>query len=380
MHVRWIVCVVPLIVQACGGDDDRNRIDPISGGPDARVVFRIDGHAADLVPIAGFRAPNSMLAVSATGFIAVAQAQDYTVLIFDQEGTARARAGAKGSGPGEFSVIDRVGWRADTLWVFDTEQSRMSLFTVDGAYTRSVAIPRTAELAIADALGAAVEFSTVKPLALLENDIVLVAATANVGAAVPLELRDHALLGYLSQQGSIASTMAWVPLGQIQLNTASGEAFVLPFPNRVERDASPSGNIIAFAAGIIEGDSTETLRVVTVGESGDTLYDRRHRFAGVEIPRLIRDSIRRLYDLPVPEIYPPLTGVIVSPDSAVWIELLRTDEGRPYLVLSANGDLRGRVVVPTNLRVAEARGQRLWAIEVDEVGIESVIVLDVAWR
>jgi hypothetical protein len=86
---------------------------------------RIDGYAEDLVPI-------QFVVVADDGGIAITQAQDAAVRFFTAEGEPAGRFGVQGEGPGEFLMTGRLGWLADTLWVFDPRVRRMTLIGLEG--------------------------------------------------------------------------------------------------------------------------------------------------------------------------------------------------------------------------------------------------------
>lgn len=64
------------------------------------------------------------------------------ILVFDQQGRFVRRIGRLGGGPGEFNGIGsfHVG-PGDSLFVFDNQQSRLSVFTAEGAFVRSLPVP-----------------------------------------------------------------------------------------------------------------------------------------------------------------------------------------------------------------------------------------------
>ena len=106
-------------------DESLDEEPPVSLEPD----LRIDGYAADLVPV-------EWVGVSPRGTLALFQGQDATVRFFDPEGNLLGSVGRRGSGPGEFESLIRGGWVGDTLWVSDLQLSRITLISPDLEFVR----------------------------------------------------------------------------------------------------------------------------------------------------------------------------------------------------------------------------------------------------
>ncbi len=65
--------------------------------------------------------------------------------MWDAKGKLIREIGRNGQGPGEFAGPVTAGWKGDTLWVFDSRQARIGLFTPSGEFVRSImALARSA--------------------------------------------------------------------------------------------------------------------------------------------------------------------------------------------------------------------------------------------
>lgn len=121
--------------------------------------LRIDGYAEDLVPIGA-------VAVSDDGTIALAQTQDAMVRLFTPAGEFLGGFGGRGEGPGEFMNLTRLGWLAETLWVYDPAQLRFTFISPTLELGRTVTnIAPTARPAPED-VGRVPEFPFVYPQAI----------------------------------------------------------------------------------------------------------------------------------------------------------------------------------------------------------------------
>src|SRR5690606_19083312 len=114
-----------------------------------------------------------------------------------------------------------------------------------------------------------------------------------------------------------------------------GGAF--PFAIRPVFGVAPDGHRNMLISTSLGGGERGTIRVTAVDVWGDTLYVTEAPFTGVGIPRQVADSAiaaratfyRMNADLAaayrqiarVPPVYPPVEGVVVGKDGAVWIKL-----------------------------------------------------------
>jgi hypothetical protein len=306
------------------------------------------------------------------GIIAIAQNQDAVVRLFTDDGHYLGSLGGRGKGPGEMTLIERVGWKADTLWISDPSQGRVTLFDGRRRLVRTLRYPTSAELTLPES-GRKLRFPSVRILALLPGDTFHATLAVDVGQEAPEAYHGRSVHALITETGIAARLIVRVPIGQVQLNTPKGESFMLPFPNRVVQGVSVDDDITVFAQAFIEGEATGTILVTAVQTSGDTVFARHYPVDLVEIPAPVRDSVARRTTLPIPSVYPPLAGLIIGSDRSVWIELNPTPEGRPYMVLGPTGDQLGSFMLPTSQRIGQVRGDWMWSIDRDSLGVESVV-------
>src|SRR5687767_14246029 len=72
------------------------------------------------------------IALGSDGAVYVAQPQEQLVRVFDAGGRPRRTIGRRGRGPGEFTSVQDLSWRGDTLIVSDPVSQRISGFTTSG--------------------------------------------------------------------------------------------------------------------------------------------------------------------------------------------------------------------------------------------------------
>jgi hypothetical protein len=68
------------------------------------------------------------------GLIYLADAQSYDIRVFDPAGHLLRRIGRQGGGPGEFGMLQSIGWIGETLAALDPNNGRMGLMRTDGEW------------------------------------------------------------------------------------------------------------------------------------------------------------------------------------------------------------------------------------------------------
>ncbi len=76
------------------------------------------------------------------GNIFVGDSQNYRIAVFDNTGHFLRSFGREGSGPGEFRTLSLRGIFDDQVVTFDPSQLRITIFTTDGEFVRSILYPR----------------------------------------------------------------------------------------------------------------------------------------------------------------------------------------------------------------------------------------------
>jgi len=91
-----------------------------------------------------------------------------------------------------------------------------------------------------------------------------------------------------------------------------------------------------------------------------------------ELAEALRDAER-------PRVYPLVSGIRVGSDGTTWIEEYHGDSGRTYHAIDPEGNSLGRTTAPQNQRLAAAQQRRIWVVEKDAFGVESVVRYRVSW-
>ena len=382
--ILWVLLGLNLL-SACGSESRSDALDGLAEAK-AELDLRIDGHAADLVPIA-------WMGIGSTGRIAILQQQDAKVRFFDSSGEPQGDFGGSGEGPGEFRRLLRGGWIGDTLWIDDTQLDRTTLISPELQVVRTVANISAVRPSQGDATRFPA-FGSGTPYALYPGDTMLVSAMPQNDDPLANAFDGSPLLR-VSREGTIADVVAVVPSdvrGSFFVEYTDGGAagFPVPFHQTPRWSVSPDGKRIALLTVTFPTPQEAEFRVVVVNDNGHEIFDRAYRTATLPIPESLVDSVvsaraerasnsqmRRaiLTDLKdrIPAIYSPVRDVLLGMDGRVWIGLRPDGDTNSWLVLGSEGEPGMRVTLPRNTRLMVANDQYMWGLEVDELGVESVV-------
>lgn len=347
--------------------------------------LRIDGYAADLVPV-------SWMGVAQNGTIALVQMQDANIQFFDSGGVHLGSFGRQGSGPGEFRRPTRGGWVGDTLWISDTELRRVTLISPERDLVRTLP-PLAAARPSPTNAARFPTFSFVFPYGLLANDLLLTSVTGAAGDPLAEAFQGTPLLRVTSD-GVIQDLITEIPQNPCSVNVTipGGSASAqVPFCASPEWAVSPDGARLAILTTDGIGPEGGKFRVSVVdSRQASEIFSRSYPFEGVPIPRAAVDSAisDRAARAPIPElrqaiegagrrsvppVYPPVRGIVLGADGRLLVGLRGGPRGNPWLILNSEGDVVGHITVPQDVTLRVADADHVWGLERDELGVESVV-------
>jgi hypothetical protein len=360
-----------------------------SGSATISEELRIDGMAADLVPI-------HALAVAGDGTIAAIQSQDHVVRFFRSNGEAAGTFGGKGEGPGEFTSMARLGWLADTLWVLDVRQDRLTFISPEMKLSRTMVVPRAARPAPADSAHIP-SFPIIIPMAAYPDGSLFAGLFASANQPLPVAFRSGVAYGRISPDGVVQKIVAVIPeSGLDQSIRVRGSVASQPFAVSASHAISPDGRYSAVAIPMAEDADSAGIMVTAFGADGDTAFSRTYRVRGVPIPRAVGDSVvaARANEIQprspelaaairaqarIPKYYPSLESMLIGRDGCIWIQYPTHANARAYLGIDANGDVLGTLILPRTSRLAVAQRDRIWITERDENDVQSIVRYRVDW-
>ncbi len=364
---------------------------------EVKPVWTIDGVGqAGLLP---WRLDD--VAIGEAGEVYVAQPWDLRIMRLDSSGEVLWQAGGRGEGPGEFSAISAVGVLDDTVFVSDSDQGRVSLFSTDGHFLATRRLAAKLEMqSVRDGL-----FITGGwPVVLLEGGHAiaephLLGAPALPEAGVQQEHSRIPLLR-IDSLGMVIDTVAWREVSGAIVGIVRGNRLFqvqAPYEGFSKTAVMPNGQgaIIARWTDPAEGLVTITRRDM----KGDTVFHRAYGYEPVPLTRrAIERTLQELSVFPtgeqeapegpefeqalregglIPATLPPITALAVGRDGSVWLR--REDRGEEnvvWTVLSPSGEVQDVVALPRRQRVAAATRSFFIAVEENAFGVPSVIRYD----
>jgi hypothetical protein len=319
----------------------------------------------------------------AGGAIVVADEGSFQLNIFDSSGGRRRTVGRRGGGPGEFQTISSIFTGAgDSIWTWDMRLHRLTVFTSQGDYARSLVLAPTQP------------GYQPRPVAILGNRILL----AQVRSYSPSEgeqgvKRDSATLALLQPDGTVEREFGHVPASEVFVRSDGGSVSVSDLP--FGADAIFGGGAATWFAADSRSPALQlrdpTGRVVrTLGTGFQTPVvtpqqikaAREQRTRHLDDPRLhaMRQNVEQMFrSLPRDLRLPAMNGAVLGDDGSVWIAKHPRMPGEPveWTVFDTAGAPRGRLVLPHNTRVTAAGADWVLTQGTDELDVDVVSLLRV---
>ncbi|MEX2282747.1 MAG: hypothetical protein WEE89_09720 [Gemmatimonadota bacterium] len=327
------------------------------------------------------------------------------VRVFGAEGRSRFKFGRRGEGPGEFTGAARMGWKGDTIWIYDSRQARISLFLPDGKFlsvlpARNPSVPAGA--GVVRATGLLADGTLIGGLAVSANDAAEGRVTSN------------ALLRF-SRQGEGEGARAVLDTLAVYSIRNSTHLITDPENPRGVRSytsqpfgdaplvatAADGGGVYVVDRPIATNARQANFTVSRMNLRGDTVYRRSfvyvpQRLAKTQVDSVVRERVatstksvaagfapalqpgnaERLVrkGLFVPVLHPPVQQVVSGDDGTLWLR--REDLGRAthtWQVLDANGVTIATVDLRGKLAVTNARRTAVWGQEFDELQVSYIV-------
>lgn len=302
------------------------------------------------------------------------QWQERAILAYDSAGRFVRAIGRAGSAPGEFRSIWWVGMIADTLWVTDPLQDRITAFDSSGALltvqTVTVQLPGWPRKGLSRGLtsdGIVVEGSW--SFDELHADA--------IPSMIPVAISDRS--------GSRVRIIDRVDRGRQSFGifTADGAGLIgeQPFADTPTIVPDPQGRGFALLRREV-AEAGPTLSVAAYGAAAESLFARTLKPRREPLTDPVFDSVANgiLQRAPRrdpsaffrPDFVPVSGNAIFAADGALWVQLGRR-ETQEWAVLEANGECRARLSLGFPGRLEAADGWRIWVVETDSLDVPSVV-------
>ena len=316
----------------------------------------------------------SDMEVSPAGVLYIAQPEASVVRVFDPKGKAVAVVGGP-EYPPRLRFPIRIGWKADSLWVWDMPPMQIHVYDAQLRLRRSI------------------NLGTIGSMRLLHDGTVAVKRYDE--DATPR--RDGSLSAPLLRydyNGKILDTIADLDASSTgQLRISMGFDAIQtkqPFADDPLWAAMPSGTgfvVVDRAASAMEGPAT--YRVTRLDNHGDTVFTRSIAFQARAVSRSLVDSIAQSWvnrlatmkdrqggptrvdrdeisrSIVKTKTVPPVTALAVGLDETIWLRGIE-EPSRPtvlWTVLDKGGATIARVSAPKTLTIYRTNKDVVWGSE-----------------
>lgn len=328
------------------------------------------------------------ITVTAGGTIVVADQLARTVRAFDGEGRHLWSAGREGSGPGEFGHISAMASVADTIVVADGRLARLTVISADGEFVRTSPLPLHVGRE-----GFITKFAPVEPGRYVAETI--------TGCSLPRKDNyDNKWRLVLWSEGS-ADARILQEHTRTTVIAIYGDSFCSTMINPLGRtplfDASPNG-VIA----IVDAGNSVAAMYERVGSDGPVGMSTEIRPSGA--PPSISSAERELFqdsvvarqanpgnesgvlnerarrymefgkELELPETWPAIQNVLLDERGRAWLQrpLRFRDSFATWDRYTAGGPPEVTVVLPKDLEAKLFRGDAVYGLVQDELGVQYV--------
>lgn len=301
------------------------------------------------------------------GMLAVLRRTEPLFVQFAPSGQKVASFGRRGRGPGEFGEPGAIGWRGDSIWVWDGGRRQIIVFQRDGRFLRSVPLPNEGQGTMLDNGSVTVHPRQylLPPGPISYSLQVRTLVDTGFGLGEPIFVVDfsYGILSYRRRGGTVARLQPFED-GPIFSPAPDGSGFIL-----IERGGP---RVTAMGAFLVK----------KIGASGQTLLSVMVRYhprpISADLVRIVVDDILRedpspaeqgLADrvrsaLEVPEFLPPVTSLLVGDDGTIWIRRERTSEpATEWTVLDNTGHKLFSAKIDNSLRLLAANRTGFWAVQ-----------------
>jgi hypothetical protein len=342
----------------------------------------------------------SDLQVGPDGTIYSLHIQEGMIRRWSPEGMPEGTMGRAGEGPAEFTSPRTMGWRGDTLWVFDSRNYRVSFFSADGTFLRTV----TPRVDIGSREGALVGDYPARPNSPLGDGSILGVTPGFSSDIVEGRLTRIAYVR-MSVEGEMLDTIALLPRGPesvlgVMRDDGGGTFTAQPFGDQTMGMFTRDGNgfLVLERRAAAEPGPAE-FRLTRLSLAGDTTFSRAYSYEPVPIPRARVDSATEAIAsslhgfvgertgttlaqwrgwvgdaIYAPAHHTPIANLLAGNDGTIWLASSPPTADAPeWVVLSAEGAPLASVELPAGVRVLVATRDAVWGVEQDELEVSYIV-------
>lgn len=312
--------------------------------------------------------------------LAVLDAGAREIRFFDLDGNHRSTFGRPGQGPGEFQSLIFLGLYADSLWLFDGRQQRITVLDPEGGGFR---VAR-----------AGLDNVGLGPVGLLPDGSAVLVADLAFSSPLIDELppglqRFGAAYVRIDSQGALQDTIL-VAQGSERILAYSDQAVQMLRPllprsvsHAVREDEILQGSQDTYQIGVFsaEGELRSLIRRSDVDvQMDEAAYSAVIEERVLRAPEPARPGLRSLYqDQARPESRPAYSGFLVDGENFLWVQdFSYSGEARSWAVFDPEGVWLGVVEFPDRFRPTQILRDRVVGIWRDELEVEYARIYELA--
>jgi hypothetical protein len=351
----------------------------------------------------------STIAIGPKDQIVVLVPSEMNFRVYDSAGKKLGDFGRVGSGPGEFRSPGSIGWRGDTIWVFDYNLRRISWFGPDFKLLRTEPLtpPKMAGVPTPEGNLSGVFFM---PSAVMPDGSLL--GSGNVAKSAHRGQPWESFVGVQAPSGEV-TRLSMSPNFEDPRWNMFHAGFSRPVPFTVRPQVAMT-NGSRMGVMTVENGRDGGIISVTTFELGGWLTGRtleekmklelakKIPFKGEPIPSSVRDSVMAAFippagrptegpaDLPqkfqamakerMPSFYNPVESLLLGLDKTVWLLRPTKNDRWSADVYDGRGNLLGRVEPPYKTRIRHGTSTHVWTTQRDEDDLISVVRYRVDWQ
>lgn len=319
----------------------------------------------------------------AKGGIVVADGGSNEIRVFSPDGELQHVFGGSGGGPGEFQLLrEIVVLRGDTIIARDGRDGTIAAFTATGdlAWEQQLPVPVAAMALIGAEFDGALLFANISALAPgapegihrpLTHYVAYHRTTATLDTIAALPGYEF----YAEQRGESWGAYE-IPFARDAIHAVGAEHIYLANNDRFEIQVRDFDGVLTSLWRYPDGERA----------LGPDEVDRLEKAVLRELepspPR--QDAINNLFHgIPRPPIRPAFSRLVVDYEERLWVGEWRSgfapysQDSRRWWIFNSAGQLAAKIELPASLEVVGVGEDSLLAIQIDELGIERIVILEV---
>jgi hypothetical protein len=384
---RYGLAILALSVAGCGGGAERSTL----AMSDSAGVTIVESHATLWTPEEGWRLSQAPLLTIgdvegadeyqlyrvrsarrlADGRIVVANSGTGELRFYNGDGTYLFRRGGEGGGPGEFRSMGEIWTLADSLYIYDFGQMRMTVYSAAGDFGRTFRVREAPDGGFPFPEGVLAPYS------------LLVRRTPQDAELKAGFNRDTSLYLRYSLEGEPLDSLGWFRGDETYMGFAEDFTYGTSAPFGLRAHMFAAGDLVYYG-------SSDTYEI-EVRASDGTLQRLIRRpvpnapVTAEEVEEFHRSNEERegsrapiwrdLYSkMTLPETKPAYGRLLVDSEGNLWVAEYsegRDDEGT-WSVFDPEGRFLGTVETPTGGRVVQIGSDFVLGVWRDELDVEYV--------